>query len=99
MDSKLQRANVTVTSVTKQVEALKKVETSDNSQATKQANYNSSILASYRQTYDIKKKLLTFGEKESKVLEEQRKSISASIAANYKQLGEQGLKIKIGSLK
>lgn len=81
----------TVTSATKQVDALKKAEASDNSQATKQANYYSSILASYRQMYDIKKKLLSAGEEEAKVLESQRKSLSASIASNYKQLGNQGL--------
>lgn len=81
----------TVTSATKQVDALKKAEASDNSQATKQANYYSSILASYRQMYDIKKKLLSAGEEEAKVLESQRKSLSASIASNYKQLGKQGL--------
>lgn len=81
----------TVTSVTKQVDALKKAEASDNSRATKQANYYSSILASYRQMYDIKKKLLSAGEEETKVLESQRKSLSASIASNYKQLGKQGL--------
>ena len=81
----------TITSATKQVDALKKAEASDNSQATKQANYYSSILASYRQMYDIKKKLLTAGEEEAKVLESQRKSLSASIASNYKQLGKQGL--------
>lgn len=81
----------TVTSATKQVEALKKAEASDNSQATKQANYYSSILVSYRQMYDIKKKLLTAGEEESKVLAEQRRSLSISIASNYKQLNKQGL--------
>lgn len=82
----------TVTSATKQVDALKKAEASDNSQATKQANYYSTVLSNYKEIYSLKKKLITAGEEETKVIQEQINSLNSSNASIYKQLGKQGLK-------
>lgn len=84
----------TVQSLTKQVETLKKVEASDNSQVTKQANYYSTILSNYRQIYSLKQKLLTAGKEEEKIIKEQLRSLRASNAATYKQLSSHGLKDK-----
>ena len=84
----------TLASAENQVKALKKAETSDNSQVTKQANYYSSILSNYRQIYSLKQKLLTAGEEETNVIKEQIRSLSASNASINKQLGTQGLKSK-----
>lgn len=92
--SKYQSLMSTVKSAEKQVEALKKVEASDNSQTTKQANYYSTILSNYRQIYSLKQKLLSAGEEETKIIEKQLRSLSASNAANYQQLGILGLKDK-----
>lgn len=82
----------TVTSATKQVDALKKAEASDNSQTQKQVNYYSTILSNYREIYSLKKKLITAGEEESKVIQEQIRSLNSSNASISKQLGKQGLK-------
>ncbi len=76
----------TVTSATKQVEALKKAE------ATKQANYYSTILSNYREIYSLKKKLVTADEEETKVIKEQIRHLSSSNASIYGQLNKQGLK-------
>ena len=82
----------TVTSATKQVDALKKAEASDNSQTQKQANYYSTILSNYREIYSLKQKLLTAGKEETKVIQEQIRSLNSSNASINKQLGKQGLK-------
>lgn len=82
----------TVTSATKQVDALKKSEASDNSQTQKQANYYSTILSNYREIYSLKQKLLTAGKEETKVIQEQIRSLNSSNASINKQLGKQGLK-------
>lgn len=89
--SKYQNLMSTVASATKQVEALKKAEASDNSQTAKQSGYYSEILSNYRQIYSLKKKLLTAGQEESKVIENQLRSLNAANAENYKQLNRQGL--------
>ncbi len=92
--SKYQNLMSTVASATKQVEALKKAEASDNSQTTRQANYYSEILSNYRQIYSLKKKLLAAGKEESKVIENQIRSLKNANTENYKQLNNQGLSDK-----
>jgi len=82
----------TVTSATKQVDALKKAEASDNSQTQKQANYYSTLLSNYREIYSLKKKLINAGEEETKVIKEQIRSLNSSNASINNQLGKQGLK-------
>ena len=84
----------TIASATKQVDALKKAEASDDSNASQQAKYYSSILSNYREAYAIKKKLLTAGEEESKILQAQLRSLNASTAASYKQINAKGLSSK-----
>lgn len=92
--SKYQNLMSTVASATKQVEALKKAEASDNSQTTRQANYYSEILSNYRQIYSLKRKLLTAGKEESEVIERQIRSLENANTKNYKQLNNQGLSDK-----
>lgn len=92
--SKYKTLMSTVVSATKQVETLKKVEASDNSQATKQANYYSTILSNYRQIYSLKQKLLTAGKEETKIIETQMQSLNASNTTIYRQLSQQGLNNK-----
>lgn len=81
----------TITSTTKQVEALKKAEASDNSNTTKQANYYSSILSNYREIYRLKQKLVGADKEETSAINNKIRSLNGSNSAIFKQLKSQGL--------
>ena len=82
----------TVSSLGEQIKTLKKVQDSDNSDVSKQADFYSSILSNYRQIYALKKKLLSAGKEEAAVIEEQLKALNKNNNSNYKELIRQGLK-------
>lgn len=75
----------------KQVKALEKIEASDNSQVTKQKQYYSDILANYKQAYDLKRKLLTAGEEETKEIEKQLATLREKRKATFDEIKNQGL--------
>lgn len=81
-----------VTSATKQVDALKKAESSDNSQTQKQASYYSTLLSNYREIYSLKKKLISAGEEESRIIERQISQLKSNNDNIYKQLDKQNLR-------
>lgn len=90
--SKYQKLMSTIVSTTKQVETLKKIESSDTSKSSKQTDYYKKIIDNNKKIYSLKTKLLSSTKEETIEINRQIKALEQRNRYNKSQLSKKGLK-------